>query len=207
MDKLEKILDLIDHSEHYSEEQIRQLLADEECRHLYETLVEVDAAMAPGQPEPDLDAEWTALQRRVARRPVRLRWQKIAASFVGVLIVSGIALAAIRLARRPPSATPPPAATVQAAPQPIDTVIRDTTTTQAPKAPVHRVFENVTLEKMLGEMADYYGLKVAFRREAARQLRFYYEWDSQKGLQRTVDDLNQFENINITVEARQIIVE
>lgn len=206
MDKLEKILDLIDHSERYSEEQVRELFADEECRRLYETLVDVDAAMAADQPEPDLDAEWAALQHRVARRPHSLRWQKIAASFIGVLIVSGIALAAIRLAQRPPSATPPPAVTVQATPQPTDTVTRDTTKTQAPKAPVHRVFENVTLEKMLDEMAHYYGLRVTFRREEARQLRLYYEWDSQNGLQRAVDDLNQFENINVTVEDGLIVV-
>lgn len=38
MDKFEKILDIIDHQEKYSDEEIREILQDEECRKLYQTL-------------------------------------------------------------------------------------------------------------------------------------------------------------------------
>ena len=45
MDKFEKILDVIDHQEKYSDEEIREILQDEECRKLYQTMVEVDSAL------------------------------------------------------------------------------------------------------------------------------------------------------------------
>ncbi len=44
MDKFEKILDIIDHQEKYSDEEIREILQDEECRKLYQTMMEVDSA-------------------------------------------------------------------------------------------------------------------------------------------------------------------
>ena len=45
MDKFEKILDIIDHQEKYSDEEIREILQDEECQKLYQTMVEVDSAL------------------------------------------------------------------------------------------------------------------------------------------------------------------
>ena len=45
MDKFEKILDIIDHQEKYSDEDIREILQDEECRKLYLTMMEVDSAL------------------------------------------------------------------------------------------------------------------------------------------------------------------
>ena len=45
MDKFEKILDIIDHQEKYSDEEIREILQDEECRKLYQTMMEVDSAL------------------------------------------------------------------------------------------------------------------------------------------------------------------
>ena len=45
MDKFEKILDIIDHQEKYSDEEIREILQDKECRKLYLTMVEVDSAL------------------------------------------------------------------------------------------------------------------------------------------------------------------
>ena len=45
MDKFEKILDIIDHQEKYSDEEIREILQDAECRKLYQTMVEVDSAL------------------------------------------------------------------------------------------------------------------------------------------------------------------
>lgn len=45
MDKLEKILDIIDHQDKYSDEEVREILQDEECRKLYQTMMEVDSAL------------------------------------------------------------------------------------------------------------------------------------------------------------------
>ncbi len=44
---------------------------------------------------------------------------------------------------------------------------------------MHKTFDNVSLETMLGEMAEYYGVKIVFQNQEAKQLRFYYEWNSE----------------------------
>lgn len=66
MDKFEKILDVIDHQEKYSDDEIREILKDEECRKLYLTMQEVDSALLKQSVEADgkvahsldVDAEW-----------------------------------------------------------------------------------------------------------------------------------------------------
>ena len=55
MDKFEKILDIIDHQEKYSDEEIREILQDEECRKLYQTMVEVDSALESPSPIINVD--------------------------------------------------------------------------------------------------------------------------------------------------------
>lgn len=58
MDKFEKILDIIDHQEKYSDEEIREILQDEECRKLYQTMMEVDSALENPSPIINVDEEW-----------------------------------------------------------------------------------------------------------------------------------------------------
>ena len=45
MDKFEKILDIIDHQEKYTDDEVREILRDEEFRKLYQTMQEVDSAL------------------------------------------------------------------------------------------------------------------------------------------------------------------
>ena len=63
MDKLEKILDMIDHRDKYSDEEIRRMLQDEECRKLYQTMQEVDSALVKQvSPLVDIDEEWNKFE-------------------------------------------------------------------------------------------------------------------------------------------------
>lgn len=207
MDKLEQILDLIDHPERYSEAEVEAMLGDDECRKLYETLVDVDAALNSTGSRPDIEEEWTRWQQRNPRSPRSRKWPMMAASFVGLLVVSGIAFAAIHFARQ--ADAPAPMAhqaepTVALHP---DTAMKDSIPTTVKKPAVHKTFENTTLERIIGEVADYYGVKPVFHHERAQELRLYYEWDSRKGLQSVVQDLNQFENITVTLEDGQLIVD
>ena len=122
MDKFEKILDIIDHQEKYSDEEIREILQDEECRKLYQTMMEVDSALLQqnlntqasishspddalssnsslGNSSPNIDEEWEKfsqkhqLQEEASHPITSLR--KLAASIAGFVLISGIAFAAI----------------------------------------------------------------------------------------------------------------
>ena len=122
MDKFEKILDIIDHQEKYSDEEIREILQDEECRKLYQTMVEVDSALLQqnlntqasishspddalssdsslGNSSPNIDEEWEKFSQEhqlqeEASHPIT-SWRKLAASIAGFVLISGIAFAAI----------------------------------------------------------------------------------------------------------------
>ena len=122
MDKFEKILDIIDHQEKYSDEEIREILQDEECRKLYQTMVEVDSALLQqnlntqasishspadalssnsslGNSSPNIDEEWEKFSQEHqiqagASHPIT-SWRKLAASIAGFVLISGIAFAAI----------------------------------------------------------------------------------------------------------------
>ena len=121
MDKFEKILDIIDHQEKYSDEEIREILQDEECRKLYQTMVEVDSAFLQqnlntqasishspddalssnsslGNSSPNIDEEWEKFsqehQLQEVSHPIT-SWRKLAASIAGFVLISGIAFAAI----------------------------------------------------------------------------------------------------------------
>ena len=83
MDKFEKILDIIDHQEKYSDEEIREILQDEECRKLYQTMVEVDSALESPSPIINVDEEWGKFSQKHQLQEVShpiTSWRKLAAS-------------------------------------------------------------------------------------------------------------------------------
>lgn len=209
MDKIEKILDIIDHPEKYSEEEIRLTLADEESRKLYKTLCETAGALAAEGAEPDVEKEWRRFAAARAgaglRRPVRFaRLRKVAAVAAGAALLSGASLAAYHyiyvrpLERRN--------ALSQAKETSIAIAQGDTARIAAKKTEA-RTFVNVPLEKMLGEIAAYYEVKVEFKDARAKALRLYYDWDSRKGLEKTLKELSQFENVSLTLNGGTIVVE
>ena len=50
-------------------------------------------------------------------------------------------------------------------------------------------------------------MKVVFKNEEAKKLRIYYNWDSNKGMAATVKELNQFENITLSLDKDVLTVE
>lgn len=194
MDKTERIIDLVEHPDRYTEDDIEQLLNDEDSRRLYQTVMETREAFI-------LENALSPNTHHLS--PLR----QIAAVFIGLLLVSGIALAAVNIVRSNKLAAPKPQ-TEQVAEQQRGSAPKDTATEKSAAKPrIHKTFENVTLETMLSEMADYYGLSVSYADTGAKVLRLYYEWDSQKPVEQVVKDLNQFENVNLTLRDKTITVE
>ncbi len=132
--------------------------------------------------------------------------RKIAASFIGVLLASGIAFAAIQVVRNISTPKPQQPTTEQTtdinpvAPLPADTVQADT----IPVEPY--VFNNVPLDSMLTAIATAHGVEVEFENEAARQLRFHFVWKREDSLTRVLEKLNTFEAVNIGIEDKTLVV-
>ena len=219
--RIEWLLELQDHPEQLTDAQLQQILADDEMRQLVQQLGFAKRAFkhdALKNDTPDVDAEWEKFAASHAeeleildegerlrvgdgtsgihkpRFVLRLATHKIAASFIGVLLVSGIAFAAIQVVRNintSKSQQPTTEQVIDTKPVtslPADTVKTDTIPTEP------YVFNNV------------HGVGVEFENEAARELRFHFVWKREDSLSRVVEKLNTFEAVNIGMEDKTLVV-
>ena len=214
MDKFEKILDIIDHQEKYSDEEIREILQDEECRKLYQTMVEVDSALESPSPIINVDEEWEKFsqehQLQEVSHPIT-SWHKLAASIAGFVLISGIAFAAIhtyiKRSQEPTQVTADTHPEVIKSDSAKQVAAKDSLTHPKPEKPaIHKTFENVAFEQMISEIASYYDLQVKFENNEDKTLRLYYEWNSHSSIENIVKELNQFENVNIELQQNELIV-
>ena len=94
----------MEHPEQYSDAQWQELLSDEECRELYEVMrLSASAFEAEDAKEKianDIkDEEWQKFETKYfPQKQHSWGWMQIAAMFVGVLMLSGIALTAVHVA-------------------------------------------------------------------------------------------------------------
>ena len=142
--------------------------------------------------------------------------RKMAASFVGLLLVSGVAFAAIHIVRQYQKPEAPLAADTMAEANsslftlnsslPADTIVKT--------EPV--VFDNVTLDSIVKVIAAFHHLDMDLQNERQRvgasagmqasQLRFYFVWNQEESLQEVIEKLNMFEHVNMAVENGKLIV-
>ena len=234
--RIEWLLELQEHPEQLTDEQLQQILADDEMRQLVEQLGFTKRAIKQSQltnDTPDVDNEWEqfaashaeeldALDRsaglgdacqsehETSAKPLMIKrlfsHSKIAASFIGVLLASGIAFATIQIVRNIKTSKPQTVKTEQAAAVspaaslPTDTIKADT----IPSEPC--VFNNVPLDSMLTTIAAAHGVQVKFENDAVRELRFHFVWKRKDSLSRVVEKLNTFEAVNIAQEDKKLVV-
>ena len=223
--RIEWLLELQDHPEQLTDEQMQQILADDEMRQLVQQLGFAKRAFkhdALKNDTPDVDAEWEkfaakhaelldALDEDKPKFPSSFftfhsSFQKIAASFIGVLLASGIAFAAIQIVRNINTAKTQQPTTEQTADikpvtsLPIDTIKANTITVEP------YIFNNVPLDSMLAAIATAHGVQVEFENDTARQLRFHFVWKREDSLTRVLEKLNTFEAVNIGMEDKTLVV-
>ena len=219
-ENIRQLLEMLDHPEAYTEQEIHDIInRDEDTRETYRLMVEAKRSSRTRQDETpvDVDAAWQrfAEQNKTQTSILNSQIKKIAASFIGVLLISGIAFAAIHIVQHYVGGDMPtqPQETQVDMPHqiiiPEDTAQVETTDTIASKITMEEpvVFDNVPLSEMLGEIAARYDATVSFANDTARQLRFRFVWNPQQGIDQVVGDLNQFESITVTLKDNQITVE
>ena len=245
--RIEWLLELQDHPEQLTDEQLQQILAEDEMRHLVQQLGFAKRAFkhdALKNDTPDVEGEWEKFAANhseeltnAARAEGKLACtmpckeeedesqleildegeykprlraylapRKIAASFIGVLLASGIAFAAIQVVRNISTPKPQQPTTEQTTDinpvtsLPADTVKADTISVEP------YIFNNVPFDSMLTAIATAHGVGVEFENEAVRHLRFHFVWKREDSLSRVVEKLNTFEAVNIGMEDKTLVV-
>ena len=207
-ENIRQLLEMLDNPEAYTEQEIQDIInRDEDTRKTYRMMVEAKRSSRKRLAEKpvDVNAAWQRFNETHQSKRNGFSWMKIAASFIGVLLVSGIAFAAIQIIRYAQQNTPKTEEIINT-PKPTYTTPTDTLTTDTIAAPQPIIYDNIPLEKMLPEIATHYDAKVTFVNDEARQLRFRFVWNPQKGIDQVVSDLNQFERLTITLNDNQITV-
>ena len=208
-ENIRQLLEMLDNPEAYTEQEIQDIInRDEDTRETYRMMVEAKRSSRQRLADKpvDVDAAWQKFNQKVQPKQHSFGWIKIAASFVGVLLVSGIAFAAFQIVRHTQQHTPKTEEVINT-PKSTNITPTDTLTTDTITVPQPIIYDNIPLEKMLPEIAAHYDAKVTFVNDETRQLRFRFLWNPQKGIDQVVSDLNQFERLTVTLKDNQITVE
>ena len=217
MDKIERLIHMMEQPDRYSQEEWQDVLADKDCREYYRLMCDTAAALHnphTSNQSPDETETEAALQRfqqryMSANRYLTL-WRQVAAVFIGLVFVSGLAFAAVAIVKHQQQTvrkevvaiSTKPATTTKAIPTSQDTIKSQPQTTGGT-----RQFVNAPVGNILDEMADYYGLKVEIHDRQAAGVRLYFNWNKQYDATQVVEQLNQFEHIHITLNGGTLVLE
>ena len=205
--KKEEQIRMLLHPEKYTDEQLDQMLD--------ETDIQV----------PDANEEWEMFRsekrevksekrevrsssarllpkgRKNSERPMLL---KIAAMFVGVLMLSGIAYAAVQIIRSQEAEVEKQEAVVSTNTQ------HQSANAQTPADSTQTkptVYEDAELATILNEIATFHQCEVVYKNEASKHLRLYFTWNQKATIDDIVGTFNKFERIHITRDNKKLIVE
>ena len=137
-ENIRQLLEMLDNPDAYTEQEIQDIInRDEETRETYHLIVEAKHSSRHRQYQKsvDVDAAWQRFNQKLQPKQQGFSWMKIAASFIGVLLVSGIAFAAIHIVRQYQKQESPQTeitenVTNPATTAPADTLTSDTITVQ-----------------------------------------------------------------------------
>lgn len=201
MDKLEILLDMTEHPDRYTEEQMQELLADEDVRKHYQMMVWLRESQDPPRsslkerekrpsPTSPLKGEAFSLPLRV------VRMGRYAAAFVGAVVMAGLLFAAVR-----------PFFNISNEENPTASVTTPFPPREGQGDGSALRFDNAPLDSILTVVAQHYGKVVLFRNEEVRTMRLIMTWQPTDSLSSLIGRLNLFEGLQLTLQADTLIVE
>ncbi len=222
MDKIDRLLDIIEHPDLYTEQEIETMLADPEVRKVYDLLDKTKATLTP-VPTPDVAAEWHAFKssHTVKNSPAAPRQKSpyrllkffprniAAAVALGIVSLAAVAAAvgvgvSFMLDKKVSEPVDEEAVAAESSESQDTLIVADETLAPMPET---IVFDNETLELIAERIGEYYGFNVEFASEAPKSLRLYFRWNTRERIEDAVESLNNFEQIHLTVEGRTIKID
>jgi len=182
-EKLMTLLRLMDEPENVTEEQLRELLADEEVREAYELMADCKLLY-----QRDRRNKPTTLPVRFGQRWIF----RIAAVFITAVFIGGLAWAISPLLS--PKSEKKQSTEITAPPQ------------QARAGGESITFTDIRLDSMLSIVGKHYGKRVVFKKRELRSLRIHTKWNKHEDLTAFINNLNELGVVKLTVEGDYILV-
>ena len=225
MNKDEKrlmLFDMQEHPEKYTDEQVEHLLDDEEAQEFLRDLAMARMAGKKATPKKvDVDKAWKEFSEKHnkaksissgANTHYRNRMQ-IAASIIGIIFLSGVALAAVHNGWLKFAASDKVAdnktTTEQTVKQMSSAADSLKAVTAEPKDSLDMkpvVFDNAELGTILTQMADFYHVKVRYDNADTQHVRLFFNWNKTKTLEQNLEILNAFDRIQIEYAEGELVV-
>ena len=133
------------------------------------------------------------------------KYQKIAAMFVGVLMLSGFAFAAVQMMNNSSQKAQEEQIVATENSQP--STLNSQLTEQDSALDKTIVYEDTELAIILSDVATFYQAELVYKNEASKHIRLYFTWDKQQTIDDLIDTFNKFERIHITRDNQKLIVE
>lgn len=214
MDKYLKVIDITEHPENYSENELMEILKDPEVREMYNLMCDADSALR--QPAKfsgkDVEDEWRRFKQSKKRKAMfpKFLTGRVAAT-VCVVVTSAVALAigvGIAIKNSGDKVTQPlaieiPSKSIQSQVVSKDNVTQILTDSIEQKTVV---FENEPLSMILDQISQYYGLKLEIVNKQASTNRFFFKWNKTESAEEIVRQLNNFEIIKLTLSDKTLIL-
>lgn len=197
-DNIRKLYDMLDNPAAYSEQEISDIINfDEETRETYRLMVEAKRSSRWTQPQQPggVDAAWRRFEEKHYSQQSRRHWIRIAASFIGILFISGIAFAVLHFMQGHSAESQVPQTEEAGKEQ----------ASQEVAAPVR--FDDVRLDSILYVVSAHYGKTTHFCNDEAKAMKFIMTWVPDSSLTYFIDGLNLFDGLQLTLLRDTIFVE
>ncbi len=214
MDKLELLLDMIEHPERYTEQQISELLADEEIRKHYDVMVRLRGAYLIKEDPPltlpqregvvTFEDESTLPSKHPTPSLIgRVRGgsplHRIAAIFLAAAFLGSLAWAFVPLLHTKKEASQ----TAEVTTLPLEGERGGGLSGGVDLLS----FSNLPLDSILAVVSAHYNCEVCFRDSAAMGMKFITTWNPEDSLAAFIEHLNMFDGLRLTLQDDTIFVE
>ena len=158
-----------------------------------------------------INEEWTKFEaehfsgKRKETSGKRLSFIKLAAMFISVLMLGGIAYATIHLIKNQEDGSTKQETTAVAN----STLYTQHSTLAAQDSTLqqHYVYEDAELKDILRELATYYHFETVYKNEEVKHVRLYFTWNMTATLDELIETFNKFERFHISRDNQRLIVE
>ena len=223
--QMERLLDMIEHPDQYTDEQLNELLRDDELRQTYQLISDTTSAYEYRRTSDKLtdeiiEEEWHKLmEKKSISKPVHRYYRQVAAVVIGILTVSGIAVAAVSIVKgsKKRLATDSEVAITNNMTHTKTLQEKGSTRTTVTYSKLKekkvgeilppKQFNNVMLQDIVQEISDYYGTKTVCRNPEAGQLRLRFLWNRDQSVEHAVETLNMFEKVQLTLADSTITID
>lgn len=218
---IERLLQMHDNLEQFDDDELQNVLDSDDMAADLDTLSAVKRALATEQAgidDDEISRQWAAFEAKhfTQEKPettiIGRSWLKIAAMFVGVVMIVGMAFAAVHIinSQRQSTATQTEAAAMmkdETLKSQLDaTELADTTAATSTEETDIVEFDDVELSDILNAMAAYYHIELQYENKQSKHIKLFFKWNKQADVASIVELLNSYDRINMELSGETLII-